>query len=212
MQIRTSTIFRLRTFLTSNLQTRNNNASFPLQRQQAKACWRNGNSSAVQQAAVLRAWQRLRWLAKTSRALCNLLTLSELSQTSLEHGPLGIHEEEKEECFSKQAVVQQPPFFTTPPPFLTVEIRRCSNWWFVQLKPDRTEGRRKGAKSWKRSTVAPCNLEERAKREQIYKSPRNSFEALIVFWIAISTLYTQRFHPSVLSQQYNVKAIFQHGC
>ena len=78
MQIRTSTIFCLTTFLTSNLQTRNNNATFPLQRQKAKAWWRNGNSSAV-----LRAWQRQRWLAKSSRALCNLLTLSELSQTSL---------------------------------------------------------------------------------------------------------------------------------
>ena len=80
-----------------------------------------GETATVQQAAVLRAWQRLRWLAKRSRALCNLLTLSELSETSLEPGPLGIHEEEEEECFSKQAVVQQPPFFTTPPllaPFL----------------------------------------------------------------------------------------------
>ena len=92
-----------------------------------------GETATVQQSAVLRAWQRLRWLAKSSRALCNLLTLSELSQTSLPLWSPDLLEFMKRrrrnasqsKQLSNNLLFLQPP--PSSPPFLTVEIRRCSN-------------------------------------------------------------------------------------
>ena len=80
MQIRTSTIFRLTTFLTSNLQTRNNNATFPRQRQQAKAWWRKGNNLAASSSAGMAAAEMARQNLSSSLQSVNIVwTLSDLS-------------------------------------------------------------------------------------------------------------------------------------
>ena len=136
---------------------------------------RLARETATQESAL---WAKQQRAGSPKPLLCNLLTLSALSQTS------------RLECTSWNSwrgggggmLSRVQPSFLQPPLFLTVEIR----WWFVQLRPG-TEGRRKGAKSLEKSCLAaPCNLEGRAKRGQIYKSPSNSFEPLIEFWMTLS--------------------------